>query len=203
MKRSLPWLSRVGLVLALALSGCSFGKSPPSHFYVLNAQEDAPPQPADHALVLRITHIGLPRYLDRFEIVTPSGRNELKLADFHRWAEPLEEGIARVLAENLAQQLPSGFIAHPWPPSRAASHHLAVDVERFDATLGGEAHLAVRWWVMDDTGRKLLVEHRSEFRRAAPETDEYDALVGAMSALLADLSQEIAAELKGLRQQAG
>jgi uncharacterized lipoprotein YmbA len=159
MKRSLPWLSLVGLVLALALSGCSFGKSPPSHFYVLNAQEDAPPQPADHALVLRITHIGLPRYLDRFEIVTRSGSNELKLADFHRWAEPLEEGIARVLAENLA----------------------------------------VRWWVMDDTGRKLLVEHRSEFRRAAPETDEYDALVGAMSALLADLSQEIAAELKGLR----
>ncbi len=63
----------------------------------------------------------------------------------------------------------------------------------------GEAHLAVRWWVMDDTGRKPLVEHRSEFRRAAPETDEYDALVGAMSALLADLCQETVAELKGLR----
>jgi uncharacterized lipoprotein YmbA len=115
--------------------------------------------------------------------------------------EPLQDGIARVLAQDLAQHMPSAHIVHPWPPSRVATHQLVVDVQRFDATLGGDARLAARWWVLDETGRSLLIERREQIVLPAPvdEDEPYVELVGVMSELLAQLSREVAAELKRLR----
>ena len=50
---------------------------------------------------LRIAPIELADYLKRKEMVVRTGTNEILYAVFHRWAEPLDAGIRRVLADDL------------------------------------------------------------------------------------------------------
>jgi uncharacterized lipoprotein YmbA len=72
--------------------------------------------------------ITLPKYLDRPQIVTRSGRNPLTLAEFDRWAKPLQDNVSRVLAENLARHIPTDHILlHPWPRSAPVDYQVAVE----------------------------------------------------------------------------
>jgi uncharacterized lipoprotein YmbA len=52
-----------------------------------------------------INPIVVPAYLDRPQIVTRIGANELEMAKFHCWAEPMEDSLGRVLAEDLSNLL--------------------------------------------------------------------------------------------------
>jgi hypothetical protein len=55
--------------------------------------------------------VDIPGYLDRSQIVTRS-HNRLHLAEHDRWAEPLRDNIARVIAEDLAGLCPGSRIVH-------------------------------------------------------------------------------------------
>ena len=101
MHRCLPAcvLALLGVAL-LALSGCA--SSPPTRLYVVPSLTDtatAPPL-APHDLTLGVGPVTLPPYLDRPQIVTRAGRARLILAEFDQWAAPLQDTVARVLAEN-------------------------------------------------------------------------------------------------------
>ena len=77
--------------LLCLLAGCA--SSPPARFYLLTPLQDTaslPPQ-ADNArqLTLGIDAVTLPEYLDRTEIVRQASTNQLDLAEFLRWAEPI------------------------------------------------------------------------------------------------------------------
>ena len=57
----------------------------------------------------------IPEYLNRENMVFNSEENALFIADSDRWAEPLQKGIQRVLAMNLASLLDTQNIRlHPW-----------------------------------------------------------------------------------------
>ncbi|HTR44617.1 MAG TPA: ABC-type transport auxiliary lipoprotein family protein, partial [Thermodesulfovibrionales bacterium] len=72
----------LGVILVM-LAGCA--GSPPSTFYQLSSlggqtqvtREGAP----DQSLIIAIGPVRMPDYLDRSQIVTRSGKNELKLAE--------------------------------------------------------------------------------------------------------------------------
>ena len=68
---------------------------------------DDPGTAAAQGPVIGVGPITVPKYLDRPQIVTRSGRNQLALGEFDRWAEPLQDNVLRVLAENLAFLIPT------------------------------------------------------------------------------------------------
>jgi uncharacterized lipoprotein YmbA len=59
--------------------------------------------------------IVIPGYLDRLQIVTRGANDEIEISTYHRWAEPLDSGIAETLADDLAAQIGNERIAvFPW-----------------------------------------------------------------------------------------
>src|SRR5271157_1862130 len=84
------------------LTGCA--RSPSSKFYQLN--EVLNETSATHAVspdlsqVIAIGPVRIPDYLDRPQIVIRSGKNELKLSEFDRWAGSLESDVSRVLVDD-------------------------------------------------------------------------------------------------------
>ena len=59
--------------------------------------------------------VHLPRYLDRPQIITRTKGTDLKLAEFHHWAEPLADTFMRVVSENLSTLVPTDRVyLHPW-----------------------------------------------------------------------------------------
>lgn len=186
--------------LALLLGGC--WSSAPTRLYLLTALADAervPPRAgAAGPLILGVGPVTLPRYLDRPQIATRAGPHELRLGEFDQWAEPLQENVTRVLAENLARGLGTEeVLRHPWPRAAPVAYQVVVEVTRFDSTMGAESVLTARWQLVDVQANRELWRQTSHVQVPIEES-EYEAIVAAMSRGLADLSQEIALALRTL-----
>ena len=135
MKRLLLGLFLMNASLFM-LAGCS--GSAPTRFYVLSILPQSAQQAANAGrnLAVGVGPVELPEYLDIPQIVTRTGQNELNLADFDKWGEPLKDNANQVLAENLAVLLPSKQVhTYPWKRSSALDYQVVVKITRFDHTL--------------------------------------------------------------------
>jgi uncharacterized lipoprotein YmbA len=146
--------------------------------------------------------VSLPPYLDRPEIVTRSGGNELHLSEFDRWAEPLQQNFTRVLAQNLSNLIPTDRTAvFPWERSVPITYQVLVEVTRFEGNADGNSSLMARWSIFGVDKKKELLMRQSTFTTPTGAPQDYKATVSAMSQSLADLSREIAAAIQTLPQQ--
>ncbi len=151
------WRPAIACLIATLAAGCA--SSPPTGLYLLAAQpQPAPAQPFPDSL--GIGPVDLPDYLDRLQIMTRGASGEIAVSDTERWAEPLHEGLARILGENLAALLGTQRIVRfPWPASLAPDVQVAVEVLRFETGPGARLSLEARWSVRARYG-EIAVEPR-------------------------------------------
>jgi len=190
---------------ASILAGCIGGKSQPSKFYVLSSLPSGTGKPvaaAERGVAIGVGPVSLPTYMDRPEIVTRSGGNQLHLSEFDRWAEPLQQNVTRVLAQNLSILIPTDRTAlYPWERSVPLNYQIVVEVARFEGSADGNSLLTARWSIVGPDGKQELLTGQSSFRESIGPPQDYEATVSAMSRSLADFSREIAAAIKTLSQQ--
>jgi uncharacterized lipoprotein YmbA len=203
MKNGTNQLSLVFLSAVLVVLSACTGTTKPSNFYVLSALPEAEVAVKgtgnENALAIGIGPITLPIYLDRAQIVTRINRNELKMDEFNRWAEPLKENFFRVLAENLSVLLDTVDVSiHPRRTSIPVNYQVTIDVSRFDVTSDGKALLIAYWAVLGEDGRKILLKKKSILRADTASMD-YRDIVAAQNQALSGFSRAIAAEIKKLQ----
>ncbi|MEE8107472.1 MAG: PqiC family protein [Planctomycetota bacterium] len=196
-------MKRLTLAILLAgLAGC--GSSKASRFYYLKPIPEAEraTQSPEDAPVIGVGPITIPQRFDRPNILTTTGTHELRLAEFHRWAEPMEENLANVLGENLAALIGTDWIYyHPWRSTTHIDYQVSVRLLQVSGTPGGTVTLTARWTIYGN--QKVLVNRKSVFSRetAAPKDKEdhpYEELIAEFNELVNDLSREIA---EAIRQQ--
>ena len=131
-------------------------------------------------------------HLDRPQLVTRAGGNQMVLADLDSWVEPLQGMFARVLGENLALLLGTDDVLMlPQRRDVTLDRQVEVDVTRFDVDDAGNAVLDARWWVYGRNGEKLLRSGRSTISEPAAAGD-YTSTAAALSRALGAISEEIA-----------
>jgi uncharacterized lipoprotein YmbA len=140
--------------------------------------------------------VAFPEYLNRPQIVVRGSGNQLQIAEFARWAEPLGETFSRALAENLSVLLSTDHIV-PYPRKKLMpmNYQVTVDVIRFDGTPGENASLVARWTIIGDDGQKVLQQKKSSFSEPTGGRG-YEELVSAYNRLVGALSGEIADAIK-------
>lgn len=189
------------LLLASGLSaGC--GSTAPSRFFTLTALK-APDSTVStvtmgQEAIVALGPIQIPDYLYRPQIMTRSQANELRMAETERWAGSLEDDVARVLVENLTILLAEERVkVMRWSQSVLAEFspksRVSVEVLQFEGALGGIVVLRASSTFYDGEGRVVAV--RDTTVREPVSGRDYEALAGAMSRALADLSREVAAVL--------
>ncbi|MDR2377334.1 MAG: PqiC family protein [Puniceicoccales bacterium] len=103
---------RLGLLgfLFISLSGCLLGPvRDRSKFYALGiaghpekaSGEADSSGPEAEAIAVDFQVISLPSYLRKPQLMRQRSGHELEFDEFHRWAEPVEEGIARIIRPQL------------------------------------------------------------------------------------------------------
>jgi hypothetical protein len=179
------------LACALLLGAC-FGSSPPSRFYVLSSvpgKAAVPDAPAGGMLV--VGPVTLPPEIDRPQLVTRLSPYERRVNETARWAAPLDEHVARVVAENLSARLSARRVAvAPTPSGTVYERRVAIDIVAFDAVPGGKCTLSARWTLFD-SGGKVLSSLHTTVDSATDGADPQD-IVAAMSGCLATLCDAIA-----------
>jgi uncharacterized lipoprotein YmbA len=142
--------------------------------------------------------VALPRSLDRPQIVTRAGDNELVYDEYNRWAGSLEADFLGVVGDNLSALLNTQrVVVYPASPPFALNYRVGFDVMQFDGSPGGEVTLRARWTVSPGSGGESLAVEQSLIRQPTASAAHAD-LVAAHSAALATLSREIAATITDL-----
>lgn len=194
MKKSPRSISVALLLIAVALL-CGNCGSKQARYYMLSSTS-GPGRASSSAgpITVGVDPVDLPDYLRRPEIVTRPGDSAVKFAEFDRWAEPLEETVLRVLAEELSGLLPgANILVFPWSRATQLDYRISVDIKIFGLQPDGKVHLTANWRVLGGKGGTLSSEETSLAAEVAGEG--YGAIVSAMDVTLARLSEAIALSL--------
>jgi len=199
IENKFQWSSGIAALLAvLLLAGCA-GQSPRVDFYILSADArsmgDTSVAGACSGQAISVGPISWPRYLDQPRIVTRAGTNRLETSEFNRWGGSLEDDFSRTVIRNLSDLLQSELVM-----SYRRSAHLApvyrveMDIQQFDGQLGGDVTLEAKWSIIAETSGELEKVATSTIQKSTSGS-AYEALVNASSMAVAQLSEEIAAQL--------
>ena len=199
------WL--IGLVAFIGLASCAV--TDPTRYYALGrapaagsesrASASTPPGAGagTGTVTIGVGPVIVPGYLDRINIVTRTAADQVELSPYHRWAEPLDDGIARTLTEEIASRVPTErVVAFPWRGlvARALDYQVIVAMLRFDGRPGGDVTLDARWRLLAGNGKELALKRTTLTETAAGPG--YEPLVAAMDRALATLAQQIAIEIR-------
>ena len=187
------------LMLGLSVSACT--STPATNFYILAPMAtpaETPLKPGTPRLI-GLGPVTLPALLERKQLVTRSGGNTVHIAELHQWAEPLKDNFTQTLAKNLATLRTSDLVkAYPWSAYGDVDYRILIDVARFDTTPGQSVDLEAHWAIMAEKNHNLLTSGQAKISRPLADTS-YAGAVNALSAALAELSQQLAAALDGVK----
>ena len=176
-------------LVAAAAAGCA---SAPARFYSLDSTATPDGAPAARAAVM-VGPVSVPASVDQPEFVVQVAPNRVEVDEFNRWDAPLNDGIARALAGDLAVQLGTPEVAAAPLANFNPSYWVTINVQRFES-IPGQAALVEAVWTVRAAGG----ETRSgrTVAREAVQGDGFDALAAAHSRALAKMSGDIAAAIR-------
>ncbi|MEY4939759.1 MAG: hypothetical protein RIQ93_1494 [Verrucomicrobiota bacterium] len=196
-------LRRLPLALGMggALAGCSIpipqAAADPTRYYVLSAsQATAPGVAGGPAVYLR--NVELASYLRARPLIVRRGENEIEFREFARWGEPLELGVGRVLREELLARGAAGSVLVAGLRSSNVSYdyELTVRVLACEGAADGGVNFRAVWDLVK--GGTKTPAAAGDFRATDLRWDGKSeaSLAAGLSAAVAGLARQVAAELK-------
>ena len=178
-------------VLAAVLAAC--GTTAAARFYTLSSTAAPAAGPPMNVKVI-VGPIAIPATVDRPEFVTSRGSNGVDVDAFNRWAEPLNDGIARVVAGNLEVLLGGATVAVSPLANFAPTYRVTLRVQRFESVLHESVLVDAVWVVRRESGGEARSGHT--LARETVSSPGFDALAEAHSRALATISADIAAAIR-------
>jgi uncharacterized lipoprotein YmbA len=193
-------ITSLAMLMALVLlAGCRSATSP-VEFYTLSPIADISEADKNAGigdnLAVGVGPIQIPKIIDRPQIVTRIGPNQINVDEFHRWAGSVYEDFLRVVTMNLSALLQSSLVvAFPWEDYFDPDYRIYMEIHQFDGRLGQYAQLDVTWAIIGREARKILLVRNSLIREPV-QGEDYDTFVAAKSRILGTLSRQIAQGIK-------
>ena len=183
--RGLATLALVGALAALG-AGCS---SPPAKFYTLSSV--AEPGSSSSNISVVVGPVSVPPVIDRPQIVVTTGPNQVVVDEFSRWASPVQDNLARVVADDLGAALGTPRVTlYQSPLGAEVDYRVQIEVRTFESAPGKYAALDALWSVRRINDGKTETGHT--ILRVSVDGEGFDALAAAHSRGVAKMSKEIA-----------
>jgi uncharacterized lipoprotein YmbA len=144
-------------------------------------------------IAVYVRRVDVPAYLAKPSLVTMRGGIEVQYATAARWAEPLDQGVARAIAEDLSRT--SRIKAYAFSPGATPIDHsydIWIRLERFEGNDKGQVVLRARWSVSNVNSSTPIAGRVVDLRRSGWHPGDYPKMVRLLSEELAEMSREIA-----------
>lgn len=181
------------VLVGLIFISCATNEPLPN-FFVLKApasRSGRTRSPGASAVFVR--RVEVPAYLARSNLVTMRGGIQVQYAPTARWAEPLDQGVSRAVAENLSRN--SRIRAYGFSPGAPPTDHkydVWIRLERFEGTDDGEVVLRGRWSVSSSDSSASVSSRTVDIRRNGWRPGDYPGLVRLLSEEISEMSHPIA-----------
>jgi len=188
-----------------ASSGCSLlqPRGDPTRFYVLTTRSARPDAAANVRFKRWKVGLGtveLPGYLRTKAMVVRTSANEIYFADFDRWAEPLDQGIGRVVRETLSAARNVAIVTLNSHGGASLDYEVAIRISacegvRFEAAKSSVSFAAT--WEVRSVGTNLPALVRGGFTSVPTGWDgnDFGQLAGRLSDAIAGAGRALAADL--------
>ena len=183
-------LTTFGFVAVLA-TGCS--TTAPSKFYTLDSTA-TPGVALTAPSSVMIGSVSVPAAVDQPQFVVQVAPNRVEVDEFNRWAAPLNDGIARAVAGDLAVQLGTPDVATARLTNFNPAYVVTIEVQRFESTRGKTALIEAMWAVRKTANGETLSGRTTA--REEVQGDTFDALAAAHSRAIATVSNDIATSIR-------
>tara|TARA_R110002050_G_scaffold59782_2_gene133229 strand:+ start:3080 stop:3679 length:600 start_codon:yes stop_codon:yes gene_type:complete len=178
----------IGLLLLSLVSGCQ--SSPEKQYFVLTAM---PSQMVSGSTALEhdigIGPIDVAEYLHFTQLMYQLDDGSLQRLANSYWAEPLEQGISRVMSINLSQgDRRRNLVLFPWRANNTPQYSIKIKVTSLNRD-GNNARLNANWELTNNSLHQTLA--KQNFIAVTNAGSTAAELVSAYSNLLAQLAKEI------------
>jgi uncharacterized lipoprotein YmbA len=177
-------------VMAAAAVACTTATS---RFYTLDSTAAADGSPPVRRAIA-VGPVSIPPSVDRPQLVVQVAPNQVTVDEFNRWAAPLDDGVARAVAGNLAVLLGTSEVGVAPVTGFVPTHRVTIDVQRFDSIPGDSVLVEALWAVRPTAGGD--VRSGRTVAREAVQGKTIDAVAAAHSRALAKVSTDIAAAIR-------
>ena len=203
--RRFTLLLLLGALAAFTLDGCALLRphADPTRFYVLTVPSP-PSAPAADGEFKRwrvgLRPVEVPSYLRTKFMVVRTGTNEIHFADFDRWAEPLDQGISRVLKETLGSARNVESVALNSHGDDSLDYEVTLQIlacHGMRAATGQSSICFATTWEVRAAGTNLPAIKHGGFTAVAADWDgaNYSQLATQLSAAVAAAGKALAADL--------
>jgi uncharacterized protein len=179
----------ITLVAAMA-AGCA---SAPSRFYTLTSTATADGTPAVPCTVT-VDPVSVPAVVDQPQLTVQVAPNRVELNEFDRWAEPLSDDIASVIAGDLAVLLGTPQVATVPLANFDPAYRVTIAIQRFESVPGKSVLVEALWVVHRSAGGASQSGHTVASEPVSGKG--FEALAAAHSRALAKVSGDIAAAIR-------
>jgi len=195
----------LGVIAIAFLGGCSFlrPQDDPTRFYVLTVPPAATERFADgefKKLRIGLKPVEVPAYLRTKSMVVRTGTNEIHFAEFDRWAEPLDQGIIRVMKENLSAARNVASVTLNSHGDDSLDCEVAIRILAFEGVRAERGTSSIRFaasWEVRAVGTNSTAIKRGGFTADVVAWDgkDYGQLAERLSDAIAQASITLAADL--------
>jgi len=192
-------MNRISLAIVVCLlfglGGCGSGGGSPIRYYLIDPVDQAP-LVAKQGMKIQVQDLHIPQYLERFQIATRTGTNQLVFSDSHQWGENLRKNLLRTTGRNLARLLGTADIGTPIGRSSAEPQFkVLIFIEQFDQGSDGHVVLAARYQISNAEGTRVLLTRSFDSVSSLNSKGRYATMVSEMQILLNELCIVIAQAL--------
>ena len=173
------------------LSACGSNPPPETQYFVLtpHAQTNIPTSENSNKIVV-LEPIKLAEFLDQPGIVMQTNSHQIKVAHYHRWAEPLKINIRRFIADTLNGNLRNSVVQDEINVDEDVLS-LKITVDQFNGKTDGSAILSGNWKLIDESNNIVLKTNTYSYN-ASLSNDGYTELVNQLAHNLEQLSSDLA-----------
>jgi len=189
MKNKIQPLVSIAFVAVLA-AGCA---SAPSRFYTLNSTAKSDGAPAVNYSIV-VGPVTVPAEVNRPQFTVQVAPNQVAVDEFNRWAAPLNENIARVVAEDLTTLLAASQVSTLPLANFEPTYRVSIEIQQFESVPGKYATVEAVWVVRKTADKNSLSGHTLATEPVSG--DAFDALAAAHSRALTKVSADIAAVIR-------
>jgi len=191
--------------VSCALSGCSLLQShaDPTRFYALTVKSAPPEQAAEDGIKrwkVGLKPVEVPAYLHSKAMVVRTGANEIHFEDFDQWAEPLDQGIGRVMKETLSSARNVEKVALNSRGDDTLDYEVTVRILACEGVRVENGNGSIRFslaWEARSVGKNSTATQRGVFTAdpVAWNGKDYGQLAERLSEAIASASKAVAAAL--------
>lgn len=173
------------IVSFLFLQGCA--SAPNSlNYYLLHSTDSMPLRQSAAKQIIVLDKITLPDYLKHRGLVYQTSDTNLHISTSHLWAEPVEEGLTKVLSSALADKHISLKRGDQY--FKEESKHVSLHIGDFISTYKGEVVLSGQYTIRSTTDGTSI--HSFKFK-ASLDSDGFSSSIKAMRNTVTQLAQDL------------